>query len=371
MSLALVIGGAGFIGSHTADALIASGMRVRILDALQPRVHPHGAPAWLPKEAEFVRGDAASRADLEPALDSVTHVLHFAAYQDYLPDFSTFIHVNVESTALLYELLVARRQPVEKVLIASSQAVYGEGRYVCPDDGDVYPEPRSLDRLERAEWDPACPRCGGAIEPAATPETYARPQNAYAVSKLAQETTALTLGRQYGIPTVAMRYSIVQGPRQSFHNAYSGACRIFCTSYFLGRRPVLYEDGAQLRDYVNIGDVVAANLLVLKRADASFESYNVGAGRAWSVRELAAAAAKAAGSGLEASAPRRFRMGDTRHIISDIRKLKALGWTPTRTIEENVAEYTAWLRTQDVTDALRAADAEMAQLAVVREAAGA
>lgn len=367
----LVIGGAGFIGSHTADALLASGRQVRVLDNLQARVHPHGKPTYLPPAADFRHGDASDRVALANALDGVSSVFHFAAYQDYLPDFSTFIRVNVESTALLFELIVERGLPVRKVVVASSQAVYGEGLYRCEEHGTVAPCPRSVEALERADWDARCPLCVGPLTRLDTPESHVSPQNAYGASKLGQEVMALTLGRQYGIPTTALRYSIVQGPRQSFYNAYSGACRIFSLSHFLGRTPTIYEDGLQLRDFVNIQDVVAANLLVHDHREADYEIFNVGGGRAYTIREFEAIVAREFGHVPSTMVSRKFRFGDTRHIISDISKLRALGWSPSRTADDSVAAYVAWLRTERIEDALAVADAHMRQLRVVRSTADA
>src|SRR5437016_1742539 len=279
----LVTGGAGFIGSHTVDALLAAGHDVRILDSFEKPVHLKGRPADLAEDAEVLEGDVRVKEDWERALTGVEAVYHLAAYQDYLPDFSKFFHVNSVGTALLYEVVVERKIPLRKVVVASSQAVYGEGKYRCGNlrcpwatRGEAcLPDLRPLQQLVGGHWDHRCPACGEVLGPQPTDESVVNPQNQYALSKYAQELTALHLGKRYGIPTVAMRYSIVQGPRQSFYNAYSGACRIFCLSYFLGRRPVVYEDGRQIRDFVNIRDVVAANLLVLESA-ADDRVFNVG-----------------------------------------------------------------------------------------------
>lgn len=363
----LVIGGAGFIGSHTVDALLARGYAVRVLDSLSPRIHPRSKPDYLPAEVEFVRGDASNRDDLDRCLQGARYVYHFAAYQDYLPDFSTFVHVNVESTALLLELIVEKSHPIEKVVVASSQAVYGEGRYSCATDGLVYPELRLEERLQRGDWEPLCPVCGGSISWRPSDETQANPQNAYALSKLAQEMTALRLGRRYGIPTVAMRYSIVQGPRQSFYNAYSGACRIFSLSLYFDQSPVVYEDGQQVRDYVNIRDVVDSNLLVLDRPEANYQAFNVGGGRPYNVLEFAGIVARVFGKSISPRVPGLYRFGDTRHIVSDLSRLQALGWSPKRTPEDSVRDYTAWLYQQDnVEDVLAYAERHMRQSGVVR-----
>ena len=256
----LVTGGAGFIGSHTVDTLLAKGHKIRIMDSLERSVHLRGKPDYVPDEAEFILGDVRNKADWKIALEGIDLVFHFAAYQDYLTDFSRFFDVNSRGTALLYEVIVEEKLPVEKVIIASSQAVYGEGKYKCSKDGIVYPDPRSLGQLERGEWELRCPKCGGKIKMELTDEARVNPQNQYAISKYSQELIGLALGQRYGIPTVCLRYSIVQGPRQSPYNLYSGALRTFALSTYFKKGSVIYEDGLQLRDYVNIEDAVRANL---------------------------------------------------------------------------------------------------------------
>ena len=187
--------------------------------------------------------------------------------------------MNVVSTALLYEIIVAERLDLARVVVASSQSAMGEGLYRCPADGEQLPGMRPESALAAGQWDIPCPVCGGPLEMQATPERISNPQNAYGMSKLGEEMVAINLGRRYGIPTVALRYSIVQGPRQSVYNAYSGACRIFCLSYLQGTAPTLYEDGGAIRDYVNIDDVVDANVLVLEDDRAVGRVFNVGGGQ--------------------------------------------------------------------------------------------
>jgi len=364
----LITGGAGFIGSHTADALIERGHRVRVLDSLRPPVHQNKQPFYRPEAAEFVEGNVTSRGDFEAALEGVDAVFHFAAYQDYLPDFSTFFHINTVGTALLYEILVANNLPVRKVVVASSQAVYGEGRYSCDQDGDFYPDIRPLDQLERGEWEIVCPGCGGQGMSIPTDESKTNPQNQYAMSKFTQEMVALNLGRRYGIPTVAMRYSIVQGPRQSPYNAYSGVCRLFCLAHHANKSPTIYEDGRQLRDYVNIEDVVRANLLVMEKEEADYESFNVGLGRAYTVLEFSKIVSDEFGSVHSSDLTGSFRLGDTRHIVSDITKLKILGWKPRYGPEKSVRDYRKWLEQQpELGDVLEYARKKMAEMDVVRE----
>lgn len=367
----LVTGGAGFIGSHTADRLVAAGHDVVILDALTPPVHPQGRAAYLTPGADFYRGDVRNRDLLANLLRRVDAVFHLAAYQDYLPDFSRFTEVNVVSTALIYEVVVAERLDLARVVVASSQATMGEGLYRCPEHGEQTPGMRSEADLAEARWDVRCPVCGGPVTMMATPERVANPQNAYGMSKYGQEQVAVNLGRRYAIPTVALRYSIVQGPRQSVFNAYSGACRIFCLHYSEGSAPNLFEDGQALRDYVNIDDVVDANLLVLDDDRAVGRVFNVGGGAPFTTQELAEVVRRHYRSDLPGRVSGEFRFGDTRHILSDISALQALGWTPRRTPTDSVAAYAAWLEgIQDLDGILAEANATMRALGVIRPVSG-
>lgn len=362
----LVTGGAGFIGSHTADRLLQAGHTVRILDNLAKPVHLKGRPRYLPPEAEFVEGDVRDAAVLLRALQGVEAVFHFAAYQDYLPDFSTFFHVNAVGTALLYELIVARRLPIRKVVVASSQAVAGEGLYLDADGKPFAPDIRPRAQLEQGRWE-IVDSSGRPARYQPTPESAANPQNQYGISKLSQEKIALHCGRRYGIPSVALRYSIVQGPRQSFYNAYSGACRIFCLQHYFKRAPTVYEDGGQVRDYVNIHDVVDANLLALNDERADYRVFNVGGGAPYTVLEFAEIVRRGFGDDLRPEMPGLYRYGDTRHSFSDISALRSLGWRPRRTPAESVAEYIAYLREQtDIQDIMDYAGRQMRDLNVVQ-----
>ncbi len=374
----LVTGGAGFIGSHTVDALVEKGHRVRILDNLHPTVHPEGKPAHLHPEAEFIEGDVRDRNAWKKGLDGVEAVYHLAAYQDYLTDFSTFIDVNAVSTALLYEMLVdsGEDRRVEKVIVAASQAVMGEGRYSCPECFPVhgryeYPQIRLEAELAKGHWDHLCPECGHALQWEPSDETVANPCNPYAISKNAQERIAVQLGRRYGIPSVVMRYSIVQGPRQSVHNAYSGAMRIFALSLLLDRRPVIFEDGRQVRDFVNIADVVAANLLVLEDSRADGQVFNVGGAKAWTVNAFYRTMEEIVGKSIEPDIGGYYRYGDTRHIFSDTAKLEGLGWKPKAGVEASIGQYWEYLQDQEnLPGILEYADKHMKQLNVIRPVAG-
>jgi dTDP-L-rhamnose 4-epimerase len=264
---ALVTGGAGLIGSHIVDRLLARGWDVRILDSLELPTHLKGKPSWVPPEAEFIQDRTENREALGKALQGVDVVFHEAAYQGFLPSFSKFWEVNGGGTALIYELIVEKKLDVSKVVIASSQAVYGESKYRCATHGDMIPGPRSEDQLRRQDWEQRCPQCDSALVPVPTDESMIDPRSMYAQTKRAQETIGLELGRMYDIPTVALRYAITQGPRQSIYHAYSGVCSIFATRILNDLPPIVYEDGQQLRDYIYVGDVVDANLLVMESSE--------------------------------------------------------------------------------------------------------
>jgi dTDP-L-rhamnose 4-epimerase len=367
----LVTGGAGFIGSHTCDRLVELGHDVVVLDALTAPVHRDGRPNYLTPGAELYVGDVRNRELLANLLRRVDAVYHLAAYQDYLPDFARFTDVNVTSTALIYEIAVAERLELSRIVVASSQSAMGEGLYRCDEHGEQTPDIRPEAALRAGRWDLTCPVCDGPLDMQRTPERISNPQNPYGMSKYAEEMVALNLGKRYGLPTVALRYSIVQGSRQSVYNAYSGACRIFNLHYLLGSAPTLYEDGQAIRDYVNIHDVVDANLLVLTDEQATGRAFNVGGGAPYTTQEFADIVRRHYGSELPARVSGEYRFGDTRHICSDIDALKQRGWVPTRTPADSVAEYAEWLQGMPGLDEVLAeADARMRTLGVVRQARG-
>jgi dTDP-L-rhamnose 4-epimerase len=368
----LVTGGAGFIGSHTVDLLLKQGHFVRILDNLAPPVHVNGKiPDYIPREVELILGDVREREAWERSLDGVDAVFHFAAYQDYLTDFSKFFHVNTVGTALLYEIIVEKKLPIRKVVVASSQSTYGEGKYVCAKDGIQYPSLRPVEQLMQRAWEPRCPVCGGGLKMLSTDEERVNPHNQYAMSKFTQEMVTLNLGRRYNIPSVAMRFSIVQGPRQSFRNAYSGVLRIFTTRLVSNHAPICYEDGQQVRDYVSVHDVARANALVMQDARADYQVFNVGGGHTITVEEYARLIARKVGSTIPPEIPGQFRFGDTRHIVSDIARLRALGWEPRVSLEEIVEEYVGWARGQpDLRDYYVDAEREMLARGTIRETSG-
>jgi dTDP-L-rhamnose 4-epimerase len=367
----LVTGGAGFIGSHLVDRFLKEGFRVRVLDSLDPKIHPLGRPPYLPPTVELIEGSVSDKEALRQALTDVDIVSHQAAYQDYMPDFSRFLQVNAVGTALLYEIIVQHRLPVKKIVVASSQAVYGEGQYECPEHDFFLPRPRSQEQLARAEWEVCCPRCGKTAKPRLLQEAQENPYNQYAVSKLAQEKLALGLGWLHGIPTVALRYSITQGPRQSLYNHYSGVCRIFFSRAMNNLPLIIYEDGQQTRDFVHVQDVVDANMLVLQRDDANFEAFNVGSGQPMTVLAYADAVLQRLSCSVPWVTPGEYRRGDNRHSVSSIAKLRQLGWRPRHSLSTILDDFLEWIESiGGIPPQIRDAHDHMRDASVVLTASG-
>ena len=345
--LALVTGGAGFIGSHLVDALIRDGYAVKVLDNLSRPTHNGKLPPWFNKKAEFVKGDIRKKSDWEKALEGVRFIFHLAGYMDTHSDFSTYFTANAAGTALMYEVIVEKNLPVKKIIAASSQSVYGEGKYYCHEyDKLVYPDTRSLTQLKNNEWEIKCPLDGCIMSPLPELESdILKPVPPYGASKVALEQVIFTLGKLYGIPSVALRYSIAQGARQSFRHFYSGALRSFVVSGLAGTPIPIHEDGKQLRDFVSVHDLVEAHLTVLKDTRADFEAFNVGRGISITVLELAAMVAETMDIKFNPNINGQFRWATVRHSLMDSSKLKALGWKPKKTIKENIKEYISWVTT--------------------------
>lgn len=367
---ALVTGGAGLIGSHIVDKLLKRGCEVRIVDNLMKPCHLLGKPAWVPPEAEFIEGDVRDKPLMTKALKDIDVVFHEAAYQGLLPEFSQFWSVNSAGTALLYEIIVENRYPVRKIVIASSQAVYNEGRYLCPNHGDVFPPSRSAKQLENGLWEMQCPACGEQMAPASTDEPFVAPQTMYAQSKRSQETVGLHLGRTYGVPTVCLRYAITVGPRQSHFNAYSGVCSIFATRILNEEPPIVYEDGLQTRDYVFVEDVADANLFVMDESRADFGVFNVGTGCSSNVLDVLEILTRRLDKDIQPKIVGAYRLGDIRHFCPDVNKLTVLGWTARTPLEEALRRYTDWLlRQPDVREYFSEAETVMKGLGVIRAVA--
>lgn len=366
----LVTGGAGFIGSHTVDLLLKKGYQVRVLDFLQPRVHPFGKPKYLSSEVEFIQGDVADKSVMEKAMEGVNGIFHLAAYQDYMTDFSNFIRVNSYSTALIFEIIVEKKLNVKKIVLASSQSTYGEGKYNCKTHGVQYPDSRTVEQLEKADWEMHCPihSCKEYLTPLLIDEAVINPFTAYGISKETLERISCKLGKRYSIPTVSMRYSIVQGPRNSFFNAYSGVCRIFTLRLINDKLPVIYEDGKQLRDYLHVLDVAEANVIAFENSGADYQALNVGGIEGTNLLDYTKTLIKVANKNITPLIPGYYRYGDTRHTVSSSEKIKKLGWKNKYKLEDIFKDYLEWVYKQpDIKDRYEEVEAVMKKQSVLRE----
>ncbi len=350
---ALVTGGAGLIGSHIVDLLLSEGWTVRILDNLEPQTHKQGKPAWVNPRAEFRQGEVQDFHTMRAALQDIDVVFHEAAYGGYMPEMAKYVLVNSFGTAQMLEIIRDEKLPVRKVIVASSQAVYSEGAALCPEHGNVVPLLRPAEQLRAGDFSVHCPvlvdgaPCGQPTTSIPTPEaTPGGGETVYALTKVDQEKLVLLWGKQTGIPAVALRYSCTYGPRQSLFNPYTGVIAIFCTRLLTGQPPVMYEDGGQTRDLCFVEDIARANLLVAETDKLDGLPVNVGSGRATSVRDLAAIIAAKLGIDLAPLARGEFRPGEIRSLISDISRIRTIGYEPSVTIEEGISRYVDWIRTQ-------------------------
>lgn len=356
MSVALVTGGAGFIGSHLADALVAAGRRVRVLDNLLPQAHPTGEPRFVPKEAELMVADVCDRAAVDRALDDVDTVFHLAAMVgngQSMYDIRRYTEVNVVGTATLLEAIVARAKRPTRVVVSSSMVVYGDGAYACATHGELERAERPSDRLRARKWEPVCPSCGAEVTPVATRETHPlRPTSTYGTSKRAQEELALVLGRAYGIPTVALRYLNTYGSRQALSNPYTGVAAIIASRVLNGREPTIFEDGEQLRDFTHVSDVVAANLAAERAPEHAFyRAFNVGTGRSVKIADVARTIARELGKDLSPRITGEFREGDIRHCFADVSEAEArLGWKARVDFASGAHELAKWARGETPVD---------------------
>ena len=338
-----VIGGAGFIGSHVVDALVNEGFRVRVVDNLDPQVHPNGLlPSYLNPKAEFVQQDVRDLPGLRKALagaDAVFHMAGAVGVGDSMYRIRHYAEANVLGGANLLEIIANDKQSIRKIVLASSVTVYGEGKYSCPHHGIVFPSMRETQKTTSCEWELLCPmqdgstRCAMKLVPLPTDEGKpATPMSVYAITKRTQEEMFLTVGRTYGIPVAVLRYFNVFGSRQALSNPYTGVAKIFAMQLAQGKQPLIYEDGLQTRDLVHVSDVVQANLLALTRDEANGEIFNVGTGQPISILEMARTIANRYGSKAAIAPSFTYRAGDVRHCWADISKIQTrLGFQP-RTI---------------------------------------
>jgi dTDP-L-rhamnose 4-epimerase len=367
----LVTGGAGFIGSHVVELLLAEGHQVRVLDSLVPQVHGSRGPRYVPDEAEFVLGDVCDRETLRAALRDVEHVVHLAAevgVGQSMYEISRYVQANTGGVATLLDLLANSEHTVSRIVVASSMSIYGEGSYACSEHGLVTPGLRPNAQLELHRWDPLCPVCAATLTAVPTREDKALlPTSVYAISKMDQELLCLAVGAAYGIDVVALRYFNSYGPRQAIGNPYTGVAAIFGGRLLAGRAPVMFEDGAQLRDFVHVRDVARATVLALHSRAATGHALNIGAGAPMTIRQVAEVLARELGRDIAPEVSERFRSGDIRHCWADTgRASELLGFVPEIPFEEGVSELVGWLALQESDDHVDAARTELEKRGLAR-----
>lgn len=361
----LITGGAGFVGSHLADELLGHGYQVRALDNLAAQVHGEGAsrPDYLDREVELLHGDIRDRETLRRALDGVDAVFHLAAVVGVgqsMYEIERYTSINNLGTAALLQELVER--PVERLVVASSMSIYGEGLYRRPDGSLTAGVERTVEQLKAHDWE-VKDADGTPLTPVPTPETKvpALP-SIYALGKYDQERMCLLVGRAYNIPTVALRFFNIYGTRQALSNPYTGVLAIFSSRLLNGNPPLVNEDGYQMRDFVNVRDVAQACRLSLEVPQAAGEAFNIGSGREITIRALADRMADVLGmEHLRPEVTGKCRLGDIRHCFADISHARrVLGYQPRVELEEGLVELAAWLEGQQAVDRVEEARAELA-----------
>jgi dTDP-L-rhamnose 4-epimerase len=361
-SRVLVTGGAGFIGCHLVRALLERNYEVRVLDSLIEQVHPDPEALHpILSEVELIRGDVRDPAAVAEALDGVERVVHLAAevgVGQSMYAIDRYVGVNDHGTAVLFQQLIER--PVERVVVASSMSIYGEGLYRTPSGTLVDDAVRPAGRREDGGWDPLGPG-GEILMPVPTPESK-RPSLAsvYALTKYVQERLTLTVAPAYGMQGVALRLFNVYGPGQALSNPYTGVLAIFASRLLHRERPLVFEDGAQRRDFVHVSDVARAFLLALEHPDAAGRVFNIGSGRDVSILEVAEALSRAMGVGIPPEVLGKARIGDIRHCFGDIGAARhVLGFTPRRSFDDSLGELAEWVQRQQAVDRVQQARREL------------
>lgn len=360
----LVTGGAGFIGSHLVDMLISEGYRVRILDNLTPQIHNGKIPYYLNKKAEFIKGDVTKDKDLEKALKDIYAVFHEAAVVGVgqsMYEIEHYIFNNTLGTAKLLDYLANNKHKVKRILVASSMSAYGEGSYRSQKCGLVRPPLRSDEQMRKKEWELICPNCGKILEPIGIPESEPfRCNSIYGVTKQSQEDMVMIFGKSYGIPTTALRYFNVYGPRQSLSNPYTGVAAIFLSRLKNNHSPIVYEDGLQTRDFISVYDIADVNIKCLENEKSFDRIFNVGTGNPVTIKEIAEILARLLGKNIQPEITEKFRSGDVRHCSADISLIKkTLGWSPKWNLEQGMRDLIGWGEKEDAKDLFDKASKEL------------
>jgi len=350
----LITGGAGFIGSHLVDKLLEDkDHNITILDILEKQVHGEKdkPPSYLNKEATFIKASVTNIKRLEELVKESDVIYHLAAIVGVgqsMYQINKYVDNNILGTANILDILVNSEHNVKKLIIASSNTVYGEGKSKCDKCGIVFPKIRTSEQLIRKEWENQCPKCGLPVISLLTDELASfNSTSIYALSKQAQEQMGLLIGNTYGINTTILRFFLVYGTRQALSNPYTGVCAIFSSRLLNGKRPIVFEDGLQSRDFVNVKDVCQALILAMEKEKARGEIFNVASGSPITIKEVVEMICEKINPKLKPIYKNDYRIGDIRHCLADITKIKnMLGYKPTLTFKEGIDELIEWIKPQ-------------------------
>lgn len=366
----LVTGGLGFIGSHLVTRLLADGDDVVILDSVEEQVHGSQAPA-VPDGVRFVEGDVGDVAAAQDALRDADRVVHLAAVVGVgqsMYEIDRYVRKNTMATATFLEQLIPLRDRIQRLVVASSMSIYGEGEYECPTHGRVAPGPRAEKQLIERDWEVHCPDCGTHMTSVGTRETKPLiPTSIYAITKRDHEELALVTGSAYGIPAVATRFFNVYGPGQALSNPYTGVAAIFSSRLLNNKAPIVFEDSLQSRDFIHVSDIVEGLVLAMTSDDAAGRALNLGTGRISSIRDVASALSTGLGVDVEPELNGQYRAGDIRHCYADTSMAeKHLDFRAKVTLEEGMADLVQWLAEQEATDNVDTATAQLASRGLAR-----
>ena len=353
----LITGGAGFIGSNLTQKLVKKGFKVTILDNLSKQIHGKNQNSTLYSSikdiATFIKGDVCNKSDWQKALRNQDAVIHLAAETgtgQSMYEISRYNEVNILGTTHLLDILANENHTIKKMIIASSRSIYGEGKYLCKNDGVVYPNQRQDIDMANGKFNLVCFKCNEPLQLLATDEhSKIHPSSIYGITKQQQEQMILLIGKSLNIPAVALRYQNVYGPGQSLNNPYTGILSIFSTRLLNGNGIDIYEDGQESRDFVFIDDVVSATILALEKKKANNKIFNVGSGIATSVSEVANLLKSLYNSDIKISVSGKYRLGDIRHNYADLSKIRSeLGFSPKFDFISGIKLFVNWVKTQEV-----------------------
>jgi dTDP-L-rhamnose 4-epimerase len=357
MNNILITGGAGFIGSNLTQKLVKKGFKVTILDNLSKQIHGKNQNSTLYSSikdiATFIKGDVCNKSDWQKALRNQDAVIHLAAETgtgQSMYEISRYNEVNILGTTHLLDILANENHTIKKMIIASSRSIYGEGKYLCKNDGVVYPNQRQDIDMANGKFNLVCFKCNEPLQLLATDEhSKIHPSSIYGITKQHQEQMILLIGKSLNIPAVALRYQNVYGPGQSLNNPYTGILSIFSTRLLNGNGIDIYEDGQESRDFVFIEEVVSATILALEKKKANNQIFNVGSGIATSVSEVANLLKSLYNSDIKISVSGKYRLGDIRHNYADLSKIRSeLGFSPKFDFISGITLFVNWVKTQEV-----------------------